>query len=281
MTTDEVVEGMGEPHWFVACSHTLQQVGEAASGWKWEWQAKEALEVKVSPLVRAFWEETNTDLIVACLKLCWEPTPRAIFCKREEGPVAHVVTFLDELAVWVLSLDAWDQFVWPSTAAVPRALTEAEPHGYCHGQVIDDVLCPKHVILFSDVTSLNGTVMSYVMSQCHMCIGHVTFYYKRSAYASVRGSCLLFIHSSGSTLSPETYMWLVPNVSSMSPGWSLLPSKVIIVLTLVNSTMSPAGTQVSQQDPGVPLYSLLVLLPQDGCAFRLVSVCIMLGATLS
>ena len=36
------------------------------------------------------------------------------------------------------------------------------------------------------------------------------------------------------------------DVSSASPGWSLLPSKVIIVLALVNSAMSPAGTQVSQ-----------------------------------
>ena len=64
--------------------------------------------MKVSPLVRAFWEETGTDLTVACIKLCWEPTPRAIFCKRKEGPVANIITFLDELVVRVLNLDAWD-----------------------------------------------------------------------------------------------------------------------------------------------------------------------------
>ena len=52
---------------------------------------------------------------------------------------------------------------------------------------------------------------SYMTSQCCMCIGHVTFYYKRSANASVGGSCLLFIYLSGSTLSPETRGWLVPN----------------------------------------------------------------------
>ena len=75
-----------------------------------------------------------------------------------------------------------------------------------------DAMCPKHIILFADIMSLKGTVMSYVMSQCHTCIGHVTFYYKRSTNASVRASCLLFIHSSGSTLSPETCMRLVPNV---------------------------------------------------------------------
>ena len=72
MTKEEVAEGVGEPHWFMAYSHALQWVGEAACGWKWEWPAMEALEVKVSPLVHAFWEETGTDLTVACVKLCWE-----------------------------------------------------------------------------------------------------------------------------------------------------------------------------------------------------------------
>ena len=75
MTTDEVAKGMGEAHWFVTYSHALEQVGKAARRWKWEWPAKEALEVKVSPLVHAFWEETDADLTMACLKLCWEPAP--------------------------------------------------------------------------------------------------------------------------------------------------------------------------------------------------------------
>ena len=105
----------------------------------------------------------------------------------------------------------------------------------------------KYVTLFSDVTSLMSTVTSYVMSQCCMCISHMTFYYKRSVNALVGGSGLWFVRSSGSTLSPETCVWLVPNAcgrdtSSASLGWSLLPSNVIIVLALVNSTVSPAGT---------------------------------------
>ena len=94
-------------------------------------------EVRVSQLVHAFWEETGVDLTVACTKLCLEPTPRGIFCKREEGPVDYVITFIDELAIQVPSLDAWDQFIWSPAAAVPRALTEAEPYGYCHGQALD------------------------------------------------------------------------------------------------------------------------------------------------
>ena len=119
MTEEEVAEGMGETHWFMAYSCTLQWVGKAACGWKWEWPMREALEVKISPLVLTFWQETSADLTVTCIKLCWEPAPRALYHNRENSPTAHVITFLDELAVWVPSLDAWDQLVWPPAAAIP------------------------------------------------------------------------------------------------------------------------------------------------------------------
>ena len=73
------------------------------------------------------------------------------------------------------------------------------------------MLQARRVILFANVMSLKGAVTSYVMSQHHTCVGHVTFYYKRAADTLVGGSCLLFVHLSGSTLSPETCMWLVSN----------------------------------------------------------------------
>ena len=137
MTEEEMAGGVEEPHWFVAYSCALQQVGEAAHGWKWEWPVRETLQVKVSLLVHAFWEETGVDLTTACIKLCWEPTHRAIYRKRENSPTAHVITFLDELEVQVPTLDAWDQLVWPPTVAVPWALTEAELYGYSCSQVVD------------------------------------------------------------------------------------------------------------------------------------------------
>ena len=40
------------------------------------------------------------------------------------------------------------------------------------------------------------------------------------------------------------------DASSMSPGWSLLPSTVIIVLALVDSAVSPAGTSSISTKPG-------------------------------
>ena len=162
MTKDEVAEGVGEPHWFVAYFHALQQIGEAACGRKWEWPVGETLEVRVSPLVHAFWEETGTDLTMACIKLCWEPAPRGIFCKKEEGPVAHVITFMDKLAIQVPSLDAWDQFFWPPAAAMLWALTEAELYGYCCSQVVD--LRPVIPMMQFRVTDEAGTYLCVVQA---------------------------------------------------------------------------------------------------------------------
>ena len=65
MTEEEMAGGVGEPHWFVAYSCALQQVGEAVHGQKWEWPVRETLQVEVSPLVRTFWEETGMDLTTA------------------------------------------------------------------------------------------------------------------------------------------------------------------------------------------------------------------------
>ena len=95
--------------------------------------------------------------------------------------------------------------------------------------------------------SLNGTVTSYVMSQCCMCVCHVTFYYKRSTNASVGVlACCLPICQVRLYCQRPACGWCLTrvgdNASSVSLGWSLLPSTVIIVLALVNSTVSPVGT---------------------------------------
>ena len=34
-------------------------------------------------------------------------------------------------------LNAWDQFVWPPSGAMPWATTEVEQYGYCHGKAMD------------------------------------------------------------------------------------------------------------------------------------------------
>ena len=105
----------------------------------------------------------------------------------------------------------------------------------------------RHVILFANVTSLNSTMMSYEMSQYRMCIGHVTFYYKRASKASVGVlACCSSIHQVQLYHQRPACGWCLPcvgrDVSSMSLGWSLLPLTVIIVLAFFNSTVSPVGT---------------------------------------
>ena len=137
MTDEETAGGVGEPHWFMAYSCTLQWVGKVAHRWKREWPVREALEVKAFPLMHAFWCETGVDLTVASIKLCWKPAQRALYHQRESSPTAHVIILLDELVVWVPSLNAWDQLVWLPMAAIPQDLTEAELYGYCCSQVVD------------------------------------------------------------------------------------------------------------------------------------------------
>ena len=60
------------------------------------------------------------DLTIASVKLCWEPTPRALYHQRDNGPTTHVISYLNELAVHIPSLEAWDQMVWPTMACTYR-----------------------------------------------------------------------------------------------------------------------------------------------------------------
>ena len=41
------------------------------------------------------------------------------------------------MAVCIPTLDAWDQFVRPPSAAIPRAAMQVEQYGYCHRNAID------------------------------------------------------------------------------------------------------------------------------------------------
>ena len=127
---------MGEPHWFVAYSCVLQQVGEAACGRKWEARRK-ALEIKAFPLVHAFWHKTDIDLTMVSVKRCWKPVPQTLHHQRENGPTAHVISYLDKLAACIPTREAWDQMVWPTMAVILHVPTEAESSGYCRGQVVD------------------------------------------------------------------------------------------------------------------------------------------------
>ena len=137
MMRDQVQGEVDNLLWFEVYSHTLQRVGEAVRGQQWQWPKGKAWEVAVSPIVRAFWEETSMEPTATCMRLCWELQPRAVFRRRERGAVSHAITFLDDMAVHVPTLDAWDQFVWPPSVAIPRTAMQVEQYGYCRGNTID------------------------------------------------------------------------------------------------------------------------------------------------
>ena len=44
---------------------------------------------------------------------------------------------MDDVPVRIPSLNAWDQFVWPPTAAVLQAITQVEQYGYHWGHAVD------------------------------------------------------------------------------------------------------------------------------------------------
>ena len=60
-----------------------------------------------------------------------------MFRRRKRGTVSHAITFLDDMAVCMPTLDTWDQFVWLPSAAVPWTTTQTEQYGYHHGNAVD------------------------------------------------------------------------------------------------------------------------------------------------
>ena len=108
MTWDEVQGDVDNSLWFEVYSCTLQGVREAMCSQHWQWPKGKVLEVGVFPLVRVFWEETGIELTASCTRLCWELLPRGVFRSRERGAISHVITFLDDMAVRVSTLDTWD-----------------------------------------------------------------------------------------------------------------------------------------------------------------------------
>ena len=164
MTWEEVLENVDDSLWFVAYSHPMQRVGEATHGQQWQWPKGKAPEVGVSPLVRVFWEETGVELTTSCTKLCWELPLRGVFRRRERGMISHVITFLDDVAMHVPTLDAWDQFVWLLGVAMPQATMEVEQYSYHRGHTVD--LGPVMPATQFRVTDEVGTYLCAVQALC-------------------------------------------------------------------------------------------------------------------
>ena len=124
--TDEEAEGVWESHtgsWPTpaCCSGWVRWPTEESGG-----QGGKSQRLKPPPLVHAFWHKTDVDLIMVSIKHCWEPAPRTLHHQRENGPTAHIISSLDELAAHIPTREAWDQMVWPTTVVIPHVPTEAD-----------------------------------------------------------------------------------------------------------------------------------------------------------
>ena len=71
--------------------------------------------------------------------------------------ISHTITFLDDVAVHVPTLDAWDQFVWLLSAAMPWAAMEVEQYGYRHSNAVD--LSPVMLAMEFRVSDEEGTYL--------------------------------------------------------------------------------------------------------------------------
>ena len=72
------------------------------------------------------------------------------------------ITFMDDMAVHIPTLDAWDQFVWPPSVAMPWAATEVKQYGYCRGHALD--LGPVMPVTQFKVTDEVGTYLCAVQA---------------------------------------------------------------------------------------------------------------------
>ena len=72
--------------------------------------------------------------------------------------ISHAITFLDDVAVCVPTLDAWDQFVWLPGGVMPAM--EVEQYGYQHSHAMD--LGPVMLVTHFRVTDEEGTYLCVV-----------------------------------------------------------------------------------------------------------------------
>ena len=70
MMWDEVQEDVDNSLWFEVYSRALQRVVEAVRSRRWQWPKGRVQEIAVSPIVRAFWEETGIEPTASCTRLC-------------------------------------------------------------------------------------------------------------------------------------------------------------------------------------------------------------------
>ena len=119
------VEGCGWDiqDWLEAYANALLWVAEAAKGRCWMPMGRD-FTPQVSLLVKAFASMLNVDIPLASSVSCWDSPPACIQHQRDEDPLAHIISYLDEKATSQPTHKAWDELVWLPPSSTPPCLRE-------------------------------------------------------------------------------------------------------------------------------------------------------------
>ena len=108
----------GVQHWLEVYAHTLQQVGEFTEGRCWTLMGRDFVP-RVLLLIEVFAGVLSMEIPRASAVSCWYSLPACIPHQRDEGALAHVISYLDEKATHKPTCKAWDELVWPPPSSAP------------------------------------------------------------------------------------------------------------------------------------------------------------------
>ena len=92
---------------------------------------------KVSFLVKAFIGVTGVWITPESTMSCWTSPLVHVPHQRDEGVLAHVISYLDEIASHQPLHRAWDQFVWPPPSSMHPTPSQDQPLGFIQGCIME------------------------------------------------------------------------------------------------------------------------------------------------
>ena len=142
----------------------LQQVREATKGQHCTPNGTTFL-LTMSSLMEAFISALGVKVTKKSTIGCWSDPQAEVPEQDDEGPLALVIAYLDELAVWRPSHKAWDQFIWPELLPTPA---KDEELAYIKGHIVEVGPCkgPFSLIYVRSLYICNCSKGPYFFSGC-------------------------------------------------------------------------------------------------------------------
>ena len=135
LNQDMEKHGWDVQHWLEAYAYTLQWVGEAVVGRCWMSMGRD-FAPRVSLLVEVFTDVLNVEIPPASAVNCWDSQLGCIPHQRDEGALAHIISYLDDKATHQPMCKVWDELVWPLPSSASPTLRWNEPHGFIQGHMV-------------------------------------------------------------------------------------------------------------------------------------------------